>query len=136
MFTLDDHTELDWASGTHPESAVFEPHCVAGTSGYELYGRVGALARPGETISKRAYCPEIEHSPLGAALAQVGEVTLVGLVTDICVFQTAIGLYTYTVNNELPVKLAVDSRGCASFNAEREQWALQYLKDVLGLEIR
>lgn len=84
-------------------------------------------------MRKHAYCPNAEDVE---RLAEgYDELTVVGLVTDICVLQTVIGLYTYAVNNAKKLRLIVDSSACASFNPEREEFALTYMREVLGLEI-
>lgn len=135
FFTLDAHSEEDWTEGKHPEGAVFKPHCVAGSDGYNLYGRVKDMAEEGELINKRAYCPDFSDERILAAVKEADAIEVCGVVTDICVFQTVLGIYTLTVNNGLDVTLSVDSGACASFDADREAQALTYMKEVLGVTI-
>ena len=132
-FTLDDHSESDWQTDIFPEPKVFPPHCIRGTAGYEIYGEIKGKENSENHMRKHAYCPNAEDVE---RLAEgYDELTVVGLVTDICVLQTVIGLYTYAVNNAKKLRLIVDSSACASFNPEREEFALTYMREVLGLEI-
>ncbi len=92
------------------------------------------MNNPANFTDKHAYCPPDEFRL--QLVQQYDEITVVGVVTDICVFQTVIGLYTTAVNKGIKIKLIVDSEACASFHPEREKWALQYMKDILSVEVK
>lgn len=131
-FTLDTHHPNTWAN--HPESKAFPPHCQKGTAGWQLFGSLAALAKqPGALlVEKAAYCPDF--SLLERWTRQYKAIQLCGVATHICVLHTAIGLYTAKVNLGLPVRLVLLEKGCASFDAQAEQFALAHMKGVLGLE--
>lgn len=133
-FTFDLHTNKDWQDKVHPETKIFEPHCIEGTKGYNLYGKLKDVKVPkSHYINKKAYCPNYQY--IENLIENYNFIEVCGVVTDICVFQTVIGLYTHAVNKGKHLKLKVDSNCCASFNIEREVWALNYIKDVLGAEV-
>lgn len=133
-FTFDLHTSKDWQEKIHPESNIFEPHCIEETKGYNLYGKLKDIKVPkSHYINKKAYCPSSEH--IENLVENYDLIEVCGVVTDICVFQTIIGLYTHAVNKGKPLKLKVDSNCCASFNLEREAWSLDYIKNILGVEV-
>lgn len=133
-FTFDLHQKKDWVDKIHPETKIFQEHCIEHTKGYNLYGKLKDMRTKNlNYINKKAYCPD--HNYIKDLVSRYDCIEVCGVVTDICVFQTVIGLYTYAVNNNKPLKLKVDKNCCASFNLEREVWSLKYLKDVLGIEV-
>ncbi len=133
-FTLDAHTEDDWARpDIYKETGAFPFHCIKGTKGYEIYGDIKGKDNTNHHIEKNAYCPG--HHFLMKMAEGYDEITVVGVVTDICVFQTVVGLYTVSTNSGIPLQLTVDSACVASFNEAREQLMLAYMKDILGVTI-
>lgn len=133
-FTFDNHSESDWESDIYPEPKVFPLHCINGTKGYSIYGEIKGSRNTVNHIKKHAYCPGADK--IRELVEKYDQITVVGVVTDICVFQTVIGLFTQTVNQGKKIELIVDSSACASFNPEREKWALEYLKDILNIEVK
>ena len=133
-FTFDNHSESDWESDIYPEPKVFPLHCIKGTKGYEVVGNIKGSKNKENYIKKHAYCPDAEK--IRELVEKYDQITVVGVVTDICVFQTVIGLFTQTVNQGKKLDLIVDSTACASFNPEREQWALKYMSEVLSIDVR
>ena len=134
-FTLDCHAQDNWSDASdHPEGKIFPPHCLQGTKGYEVFGALKDIDAPqANYLNKRAYAPNAQH--LNMLVDKYTEIELCGVVTDICVFQTAIALYTTAVNSKKQLKLSIRRNCCASFNPEREEFALTYLKEVLGCEV-
>lgn len=135
FFTLDTHCKQSYAG--HPESAQFKLHCEKNTVGWELYGALNKYMHERPTmvslVEKKAYCLDFDF--LNRLTAEYSLITLMGVVTDICVLQTAVGLYTAKVNNDSDVKIMVEEGGCASFNLQGHSYALNYMKNTLGFEI-
>lgn len=110
VFTYDTHHE-NYLETTEGKRLPVE-HCIQGTNGFELYGKTGELAKeygvPADTEStrvvKKAYdsnvyyvCkPTFGSIELGRFLEymklkhSVNNITLVGLVTNICVLSNAV----------------------------------------------
>ncbi len=96
------------------------PHCIRGTDGWRLHGRVGELA---------GGCTILEKDTFGCralldALKKYAEIELCGVATNICVIANAV--IARTANPEARV---VVRRGCvASYDRELGEKAL----DVMG----
>ncbi|MDR1531139.1 MAG: cysteine hydrolase [Clostridiales bacterium] len=133
-FTLDSHADADWGKpDVFPETRAFGKHCLRGTKGWEIYGQIKGKANEANYISKCAYCPGNDY--LQKLVVRYDEFTVVGVVTDICVFQTVIGLYSTAVNNGVPITITVRRDACASFNPARQQFALDYMRDILHVNL-
>ena len=137
VFTYDCHYSGDFENHEHPEGTVFAAHCIEGEPGYHYYNKLYQYENMENTaielIKKRGYA--LDGSTVKRLVAEYDEFVFVGVVTDICVLQNVIAFYNEAVNSGKSVKLTVDSRCCASFAPEREAFSLQYMKDVLGVEI-
>jgi nicotinamidase-related amidase len=133
-FTFDNHSEADWESDIYPEPKVFPVHCIKGTKGYTIYGEIKGSQNKINHIEKHAYCPDANK--IKELVGRYDQITVVGVVTDICVFQTVIGFFTQAVNQGKKLELIVDSSACASFNPEREKWALDYMKEVMSVNVK
>lgn len=133
IFTLDTHTREKWEK--HPESKSFSIHCEKDTKGHKVYGVIEEKARLEETVKleKSGYC--LNTTDLEWLIENFNEIEILGVVTDICVLQTAVGLYNTSVNRGKIVKFKVNEKGCASFNEDGHRFALNYMKDILGFEI-
>lgn len=133
VFTLDTHTKEDW--NIHPESKCFSLHCEKGMKGYELFGKLNPFMNDDRVrlLEKSAYCPDFAF--LESAVSLYDEIAVCGVVTDICVLQTVMGLYTAKVNLKSKVGLYVYEKGCASFDNKKHINAIGYMKDVLGVKI-
>lgn len=124
IFTFDTHGEnyLDTAEG----KKLPVPHCIDGTEGHELFGRVAECLdlRTDLVVKKRAF-GSVELAVLLKKYV-FDEVELCGLVTDICVVSNAI-----IAKAALPeAKIVVDSRACGSGNREAHEAALKVMKSV------
>ena len=120
VLTMDTHGEN--YSGTREGRRLPVPHCVEGTDGWKLCGPVAALAdahmplitkRTFAAVSLPAYIPE-----------EVGEITLMGLCTDVCVISNAMLLKAHFPE----VDVAVDAAGCAGVTKESHKTALEAMK--------
>lgn len=123
IFTLDTHGENYLETAEGKKLPVI--HCVDGTAGHKLYGRVAESVTEGDIVIKK---PSFGSLELADLLKRCGfdEVELCGLVTDICVVSNAI-----IAKAALPEsRIIVDSRACASFDRSAHEAALRVLKSV------
>lgn len=130
FFMMDIHHEND---PYHPESKLFPPHNIAGTSGRELYGKVKMRY---EEIQHEAHVFFIDKtrysSFVGTNLDQllrernIDTVVLTGVVTDICVLHSAMSAYNLGYNITVPTSCV------ASFNPDGHTVALDHMKNTLG----
>jgi nicotinamidase-related amidase len=102
-------------------------HCVKGTPGWELAGRLGALLenRGAEIFDKPAFGSVALARRLAelAGQGRIGEVELAGVCTDICVVSNALLIKAFLP--EVPV--AVDARACAGTSPARHGQALDVM---------
>lgn len=121
--TRDTHTE-DYLN-TQEGRNLPVVHCVKGTPGWELNGKVAAALGKAEIVDK----PSFGSVALAEKLAAMGEdeeldVTLVGLCTDICVVSNALLVKAFLP--ETPVRVIADA--CAGVTPESHAAALQTMK--------
>jgi nicotinamidase-related amidase len=137
VFAVDVHDEGDVF---HPETKLFPPHNVRGTSGRDLYGQLGAFYRdwtdqgltyPVKWMDKTRYSA-FAGTDLEMYLRarNIDQVHLVGVCTDICVLHTAVDAY----NKGFQIVIHRDA--VASFNPSGHAWALEHFAGSLGAEIR
>lgn len=118
----------------HPESKLFPPHNIRGTSGRELYGKLaGTYERHREDIywmDKTRYS-SFAGTDLELRLRERGitELHLIGVCTDICVLHTAVDAY----NKGYAITVHRDA--VASFNPAGHDWALGHFTGSLGAEV-
>lgn len=123
IFTLDTHGTdyLETAEG----KKLPVVHCVDGTEGHALYGKIAECVRAEDIVVKK---PSFGSLELADILKRGGydEAELCGLVTDICVVSNAI-----IAKAALPEsQIIVDSKACASFDSEKHKAALEVMKSV------
>ena len=123
IFTLDTHSEnyLETAEG----KKLPVVHCVDGTAGHRLYGRIAECAAECDIVIKKPAFGSLELADL---LKKCGfdEVELCGLVTDICVVSNAV-----IATAALPEsRIVVDSKACASFDRNAHESALTVMRSV------
>ncbi len=120
IFTRDTHPEnyLETQEGQH----LPVKHCIEGTEGWQIIPELREFAQ--EVIDK----PTFGSTKLGAMLSplkdEIGEITLIGLCTDICVISNALLLKAYLP--EVPVK--VEAECCAGVTPESHLNALEAMK--------
>ncbi len=131
----DEHTAN---SPYNPESMLFPPHNIIDTWGAEIYGKTGQLVNKllAEGQEKVRYLPKIRYSalfgtPLDMMLRfrDVTQLTVVGVCTDICVLHTVIEA-TYA-----GYIVTVPENCCATIIPHGHQWAINHMRDCLGVEI-
>ncbi|MCB5070876.1 cysteine hydrolase [Streptococcus mutans] len=133
FFTIDGHDEGD---DFHPETKLFPPHNIKGTSGRDLYGALTDFYQKHEN-DKRVFWMDKHHysafsgTDLDIRLRErrVDTVILTGVLTDICVLHTAIDAYN------LGYQIEVVQSAVASLSQENHQFALNHLQNVLGATI-
>ncbi len=103
-------------------------HCIAGTPGWELAGRLQALLEAGgaEFFDKPAFGSLALARRLAelAGQGKIEEVELAGLCTDICVVSNALLIKAFLP--EVPV--AVDALACAGTSPARHGEALDVME--------
>ncbi|MCE4976257.1 cysteine hydrolase [Staphylococcus hominis] len=133
FFMMDLHFEED---PYHPETKLFPPHNIEGTSGRQLYGKVKSFFdkyKNEDTVhylDKRRY-DSFYGTALDSLLRErhIDTVEIVGVCTDICVLHTAISAYN------LGYHIIIPEQGVASFNEESHQFALAHFKNSLGAKV-
>lgn len=133
LFTLDTHIKEEWH--IHPESKSFDIHCEKGTKGHNPYGKTKEILsyKNCSVLEKKGYAPTIQD--IENIVNNYNTIELCGVVTDICVLQTAITLYNACVNMNKNIHFKVNSNACASFNESGHTFAIDYMKNILGFEI-
>ena len=133
FFTIDAHNENDVF---HPESKLFPPHNIIGTSGRSLYGKLADFYKEHAGDSRVFWMDKRHYSAFsGTDLdirlreRRVDIVILTGVLTDICVLHTAIDAYNLGYQIEV-VKPAV-----ASIWPENHAFALGHFKNTLGAKL-
>lgn len=86
-FTLDTHGEEYLSTAEGRKLPV--PHCIKGTPGHALYGRVAEAVKPDDIVIEKPAFGSLELADLLRRLAPE-EAELCGLVTDICVISNAV----------------------------------------------
>lgn len=132
-FGIDAHEEGD---ALHPETKLFPPHNIEGTSGMELYGGLKKLYEANKDNPNLYYFKKTRYSAFAGTNLElklrerdIKEVHLVGVCTDICILHTAIDAY----NKGFRVVIHQDA--VASFNPVGHEWALEHFKNTLGAEV-
>lgn len=123
IFTLDTHGEN--YLGTAEGRKLPVVHCVDGTAGHRLYGKLADSVTESDIVIKK---PSFGSLELAELLKERGfdEVELCGLVTDICVVSNAI-----IAKAALPEsRVVVDAGACASFDKNAHECALTVMRSV------
>ncbi|MBR3715834.1 MAG: cysteine hydrolase [Clostridia bacterium] len=123
IFTRDTH-EKDYLQTQEGVNLPVE-HCICGTLGWEIRSELTGI-REGKVIDK----PTFGSRELAELLCEknkaeeIGEITLVGLCTDICVISNALVIKAF-----LPeVKITVDASCCAGVTPESHRNALEAMR--------
>ena len=118
----------------HPETALFPPHNIRDTDGWELYGRLKEVhEKHKESIywmDKTRYSA-FSGTDLELQLRARGiqELHLAGVCTDICVLHTAVEAYNKGFS------LIIHEDAVASFDAQGHAWALRHFEHTLGAKV-
>lgn len=123
MFTFDTHTPEYLLSREGRYLPV--PHCIRGTEGHKLYGKVG------ESVDTEDWC-FVKYTFGSDALFdflkqnRYGKIELVGVVTNICVISNAV--LAHTAQPETDV--TVDASCCASNDPALHEKALDVMESL------
>ena len=124
IFTRDTH-QADYLSTQEGRNLPVE-HCIEGTEGWQIIPELRESAEKATVIDK----PTFGSRELGEYLAEenereaIGQITLIGLCTDICVISNAMLLKAF-----LPeVPLVVEADCCAGVTPDSHRQALEALK--------
>lgn len=111
------------------EFEMFSPHSLEGAAGAEIVKDLKPLPTE-RVIHKRRYSAFF-GTDLDLTLRENGitEVELVGCVTNICI------LYTAAEARMLNYSVRVAEKAVASFNPEAHRFALQEMKNTLGVKL-
>ncbi len=118
---------------THPENYLDTQegrnlpvvHCVKGTAGWQLDGKIAAALGDAQIIDKPTFGSVVLAEKLKAMAAKEElDVTLVGLCTDICVVSNALLVKAFLP--ETPVSVIADA--CAGVTPESHAAALETMK--------
>ncbi len=98
-------------------------HCIRATAGWQLEPEIAALLEPGRIYEKPTFGCLRLASDL-AKLADLEEIELVGLCTDICVVSNALLLKAAMPE----VNISVDAACCAGVTPEKHRAALETMR--------
>lgn len=131
VFPVDVHDEND---PYHPETTVFPPHNIRGTTGRHLYGTLQQVYE--EHQEKIHWMDKTRFSAFAGTDLElllrargITELHLVGVCTDICILHTSVDAYNKGF------KLVIHEQGVASFDPEGHAWALRHFENTLGAKI-
>ncbi len=119
VFTRDTHQE-DYLDTQEGKNLPVE-HCIAGTSGWEIYGGLAESCVAPVYIDKPSFGWNGWEKKLNDGF---DELELVGLCTDICVVSNALIIKACFPE----VKVTVDASCCAGVSEERHRAALLTMK--------
>ncbi|MBC8570879.1 cysteine hydrolase family protein [Zongyangia hominis] len=123
IFTFDTHGE-DY-SVTQEGRKLPVPHCLKGSDGWELFGRVAACREAGDRSFDKATFGSLELAEYVRGKGY-DRIELCGLVSNICVLSNAV-----LCKAALPeADIVVDARCTASGNGELHQKTLDVLEGV------
>ncbi len=131
IFTFDTHDEnyLNSREGR----ALPVPHCLTGSAGWHLYGRVQEQCR--ETcanhqihhIKKTTFgMPPAALLQLSEQLGEVEEILIVGVVTNMCVISNAVMLQAQWPE----AQIIIDASLCRSFDPILQEKALDVMQGL------
>lgn len=127
IFTRDTHTDdyMHTREGKH----LPVPHCIKGTEGWEIKGEVweAAAGKPDVAVIDKPTFGSTELSTRLTDYAKdhaLGQVTLIGICTDICVISNAM-----LIKAALPeIDVTVDAACCAGVTPESHENALKAMQ--------
>ncbi|MEK4147867.1 isochorismatase family cysteine hydrolase [Robertmurraya sp. FSL W8-0741] len=133
VFAIDLHKRDD---RYHPETKLFPPHNIEGTSGRDLFGSLEKLYHDNKELESVYWMDKTRYSAFAGTDLEIKlreraitELHLVGVCTDICVLHTAVDAYNKGFN------ITVHENAVASFNEVGHRWALEHIKGCLNGKI-
>lgn len=120
--TLDTHTE-EYMS-THEGKRLPVPHCIKGTEGHKLFGRVKNLLEDKKCFEKPTF-PSLEMAKYLES-GNYDVIELCGLVSNICVLSNAVMARAACPNAEI----IVDSSLTSAADSEMHQKSMDILRGI------
>ncbi|NHC40274.1 cysteine hydrolase [Bacillus sp. MM2020_1] len=134
VFAIDVHDNGD---EFHPETKLFPPHNLRGTSGRDLFGSLKEVYERNRQLENVVFMDKTRYSAFAGTDLEIKlrergitEVHLVGVCTDICVLHTAVDAYNKGF------KIVVYKDAVASFNQAGHEWALGHFEQSLGANVK
>ncbi|WP_413304198.1 isochorismatase family cysteine hydrolase [Bacillus sp. 1P10SD] len=134
VFAIDVHDQGD---EYHPETKLFPPHNLRGTSGRDLFGALMDEYEKNKDQENVVFMDKTRYSAFAGTDLEIKlrergitEVHLVGVCTDICVLHTAVDAYNKGF------KIVVYKDAVASFNQAGHEWALGHFEQSLGAMVK
>lgn len=131
FYTMDSHSN-DYLN-TREGKQLPVSHCIIGTSGWELYGKVGELLKDGYNsimIKKSTFgvSPEVMTSEIFKFCAdtEVESVEFVGLVTNMCVISN-VAVFQAKFPN---AQMIVNRNLCDSFDKSMHEKAIDVMRGM------
>jgi len=123
IYLCDHHLEDD------REFEMFPPHSLQGSGGAEIIADLAPL--PHERVIYKRRFSAFFGTDLDLTLRDKGisEIELVGVCTNICI------LYTAALARMLSYRVSVPVKAVASFDQEAHNFALQEMKNTLGVNL-
>ena len=116
LFTFDTHAASEKEYLQSPEGkALPVPHCLSGSVGHALYGKVAECVHPNDV---RIFKPSFGSPALAEILQKRGyaKITFVGLVSHICVISNAMLAKAFCPNAEICVLSSLTAAADASLH--------------------
>lgn len=133
VFAIDTHLPNN---SFHPETALFPPHNIEGTSGHQLYAGLEEYYQQVKDLETVHYMPKTRYSAFAGTDLEIklrergiNELHIIGVCTDICVLHTAVDAYNKGF------KTVIHKDCVASFNQAGHEWALGHFVSCLGAEV-
>ncbi len=122
IFTLDTHDE-DYMNTIEGKNLPIK-HCIKNTDGHRLYKNVEILAKPYLKLEKETFGSKELYEILKDK--EYDKITIIGVVTNICIISNAIILKSLFPNTPIYVKKSC----CASNDTTLENKAYDILKNL------
>ncbi|MCZ6159576.1 cysteine hydrolase family protein [Campylobacter ureolyticus] len=124
IFTLDTH-EDDYLNTIEGEHLPIK-HCIKGTSGHEIYGKIKEISKNYPCIEKETFASKellhfIKNKPF-----TYESIEICGLVSDICVISNAIIAKAASPKS----KILVDSKATSSVNLQMQEMAFKVMQNL------
>ncbi|WP_411168339.1 cysteine hydrolase family protein [Clostridium sp. MB05] len=130
LFTYDTHFE-DYLK-TREGKNLPVMHCIEGTEGHKLYGKLKEFWGRENTIHYKKHCFGMSPSDMLKLADEIGEdieeIEIVGVVTNICVISNVVMFQSQYKN----ANVIVDGSLCASFNESLHEKTLDVIEGLQG----
>ncbi len=132
FFTFDTHFS-DYAK-TREGKNIPIPHCLYGTEGWQLYGKLQKYSSSEITntyrIIKKTFGSKSLPFVVDSIIPKVSEIEICGVVTNMCVISNAVILQSHFPE----ARIMVNAGCCASFDKELHEKALDVML-AMNIEI-